>query len=205
MRTRREGGRDRAARMNSDMQQSLQPCDALVAWVDNFNKQRFSANVNEERNRCINGCAIAFIGVLTGPPHAQPAWDGWVPLTVVWDRVPSTASFVNRVSRTFTDAVRALLNLGLTWDTVRIPCDLRRPSVTSAAWWPRAILPHDVGELGPMLECFGYVLHEARGLRKQVAILCDVKPFYSTLKAMYSETHADQNLREALADTPLLL
>jgi hypothetical protein len=206
VRRRRERMAERASRMDDDMRRDLRHCDVAIVWVDNFNKQRFATNVNEDRDLCINGAAVAVLGVQRTVERGSPAdWDGWVSLGTLEDRIDTVTAFLVRVSRTFTDAVRGLMELTLAWDAVRVPCDLRRVSVTSARWWPRSILPDNVGELGPLLQTLDFVRQDTRRFRGTVGVLCDVKPYYSVLKAMYSRTHVDQNLRGELHHMPFVL
>ena len=67
------------------------------------------------------------------------------------------------------------------------------------------ILGVNIGDSRGLFWCFTWLLGQQQRFRKQVVILCDVKPFYGALKGMYSLTHAAQNMRTAMEHTPLIL
>ena len=60
VRPRKENRAQLADHMRSVIRSSVRSCDVVV-WMDNFNKQRYSRNPNENRERSINGTVTAVL------------------------------------------------------------------------------------------------------------------------------------------------
>ena len=125
-------------------------------------------------------------------------------LKEMYGKVKTVAAAIVAMHRGFVNSARDLELKNLTYEDIRVPCDVRRKGVLAAEW-----IPHDVreGNIGS-LEGLILGLTMARDLQRSrgvvLPVLSDVNIFYRGLKIMYGANFADQNVRGALNDVPML-
>ena len=95
--------------------------DVCVVWMDNYNWQRYSKNPDVCRNQSINGTAIAKLPIKVGASH----WPGQPSIKDMFLKVERTASSSVTMQKADINGVRDLKLRGLSYDDVRVPCDLR--------------------------------------------------------------------------------
>lgn len=169
-----------------------------VLWLDNFNKQAFARNPNEERNRCINGAAIAVLA--TEVVHLA-TWNDYPELRVLHSAIGPTITLLQRLRGTLTNGIRRLLSMQQNWSQVRVPCDLRRHGVTLMPWRPVTVLGDNVWSTAGLLRSLQHALHLCDQLTVPAARFGGCQ---SVLPCMYSESHLDQNVGEVLRSLPML-
>ena len=155
----------------------------LVAWVDQFNKARYSKNPATGRDISLSTTARAFIpaGSLRGHFAGHP-----MPNSPYSDEAEHVTDLQD-TWMSFTAATKHLVCQHMSFEEVRCPLDLRRKDVEVTPWYPLAI--RDV----PISATFGFhqamygVLQLANNCSAPVLpMLCDITIYYSYWKMLYS-------------------
>lgn len=125
VRVRRTSAVKMASKNRSD---TIRACGAFgaVLWIDNFNKYRFARNVNEERDKCINGTVMAMMPL---PADFGRSWVQWPALNEVMMQIPSAVAFIVKSQIAMINEVKTLQQHPYSWQMIRVPCDLRRVGV----------------------------------------------------------------------------
>ena len=133
----------------------------FLCWVDNFNKFRYSRNPNEDRDRCINATVMA---LLPSADVNRAHWEAWPTVLELHGQVEQCGRQMKQHHKLFTDRVRVLLNKGLRFEHVRVPCDLRRFGVTTMPWTPYTLVGADIKSTAGLVEAVHEVLKLQRFL-----------------------------------------
>jgi hypothetical protein len=169
----------------------------FMIWVDNYNKFRYSRNPNENRDKCINATVSAVMPVSDTPRHL---WDGWMSPPEVLDRLQMFRRNMHTHHKQFNDNVRGLLELGLRWEHVRVPCDVRRFGVQSMPWRPLWVVPADIKSRVGLCQALDKVV----GLQQETfglgCLLMDVNIFWRVLKLAYGFHNLQYNVSGTLQD-----
>ena len=175
--------------------------DGGLVWIDNFNKFRYARNVNEERNRCINGAVMCVLPVqgLQGN-----LWVGWQPLSMLMRASASFSTTVQHAVTQIANEVKTLQQMPLTFDQVRVPCDVRRLGVRNLGWRPWAVYGENVGSTLGLLAILEKVLESQQVVRKTMPLLMDVNIYYRLLKLLYHKKLLRFNVRGAMSQHPLV-
>ena len=200
VRARREPMEKRVDRAKLRLQETLKGKIAVV-WMDNFNKQRFTKNPDHVKNACVNGTVFA---VTPQPLEVLDQYHGWPVLRQLCMSIDPAVDFLTRQLASFADDIRTLQLKALTYDQVRVPCDLRRVVAEPAPWYPWDIIEANVGSSPGVITALRHVLQLKDPVHGSLAILADVNIFYRIVKAMYSNTHVHLNIRGALCNRPLI-
>jgi hypothetical protein len=171
-----------------------------VVWMDNYNRQRSSKNPGVRRNQSINGTAIAKLPIKVG---ANP-WTSQPSIKDMFLKVDATASGIVSMQKTFINSVRDLELLGMSYDDVRVPCDVRRRGVTSAGWIPHDVREGNIGSLEGLVMALTLAKQQQQRRGVTQPLLSDVNIFYRTLKLMYGVTFSEHNVRGVMDKVPLL-
>lgn len=150
VRKRREPLKKQAKVARTAIREALRGKLAII-WMDNFNKQRYSKNPNEDRNACINGTVFA---TTPQPIASLSSWTGWPTVRQLCMRIDDMVNFVHRQMLNFTNDVRTLKLKALDYDSVRVPCDIRRPGATPAEWYPWDIKEVNIATAPGLVEAF---------------------------------------------------
>ena len=170
--------------------------DVCVVWMDNYNRQRYSKNPGVCRNQSINGTAIAKLPIKVGASH----WTGQPSIKDMFLKVEQTASGIISMQKAWINGVRDLELRCLSYDDVRVPCDLRRRGVTAAGWMPHDVRAGNIGSLEGLVMglTFAKQQQQRRGMTQPV--LSDVNIFCCSLKLMYGVTFSEHE--RARGDEP---
>ena len=172
-----------------------------IVWMDNFNKFRYARNVNEERNRCINGTVMS---VLPLAGLRADLWTGWAPLSAVVRAIPDFLGTFTRAVKKIANEVKTLQQNPLTFDQVRVPCDVRRVGVRNIGWMPWMVYGDNVGSTSGMVVSLGRLIAAQRAVGKLMPIIVDVNVYYRILKLLYHKSLLKSNIRGAMSQHPLL-
>ena len=170
---------------------------SVLCWVDNFNKFRYSRNPNEDRDRCINATVLAVIpadGVRRG--H----WTGWPTVAELWEQVDLCGRMLSTHHKQFSDRIRNLLEKGLTFQHIRVPCDLRRSGVTTVPWTPYRVVNADIKSTTGLVAALEHVLTLQRGTMGLCCMPTDVNIFWRVLRLVYCSQYITCNVMGELAD-----
>ena len=169
----------------------------FICWLDNYNKFRYSRNPNEDRDRCINASVMA---VLPQEDVSRNFWQGWPKVQDLFDQVEVCNRQLRQHHKLFTDRVRRLLDKAITWEQVRVPCDLRRFGVRTLPWNPYALVDADVKSTRGLVAA----VKEALRLQRQTLGLCcmllDVNIFWRVLKMVYTNQYLQCNVRGEMSE-----
>ena len=173
----------------------------IVVWMDNFNKQRYSRNPNEDRDRSINGTVTAVLQLprLSLRPLPYPSLKELVtriqPLSIVLVAVM--------------DGIRGLLTEvsreHLQFKDVRVPLDIRRSGVLPVPWLPAGIDAQNVGSAKGLLAGLEAIRQRYTAEARSVMVLVDVNIFYRGVKMFYSDTYAPFDFRRYFQRQPMVL
>jgi hypothetical protein len=181
--------------MRGEVQASLTGGGPVLLWADNYNKRRYARNPNEERDRTVNGTAACVLGgMLRGAPPSSWAFVKTMFLARIGAAVCTTT-----LHRCFTDDIKTTLLSGLTFDDVRVPCDLRRYGVRSLPWRPFDIVNTNIGSTTGLCSVLEHILAAQRTVQEDILLLGDINVFYRVVKFVYSRDTQHFNLRAALA------
>ena len=111
---------------------------------------------------------------------------------------------VFRYARGLPRLCSTVIGAELTVKEIRVPLDVHRSQVRSLQWLPLLLTPSSIGCIPGLLE----FLHTAMDFQShtyfQLPCLVDIKPFYSTMKRVYSRTFVQYDVASKLHNTPLL-
>ena len=172
-----------------------------IVWMDNFNKFRYARNVNEERNRCINGTVMSVLPLANLSSHH---WTGWSPLSALVQALPGFAALFGKALRKISNEVKTLQQNPLSFEQVRVPCDVRRVGVRNLGWMPWMVYGENVGSTSGMVVSLSRLLAAQRVVGKLMPIIVDVNVYYRLLKLLYHKSLMKVNLRGAMSQHPLL-
>ena len=175
--------------------------DACAVWLDNYSRQRYSRNPNEQRNDCVNGTAFAVLPLR----HQLRDWDGWPALSDIYEAIPQTCQTLMTASKEFSNNIRAFLLDNLGYADVRVPCDRRRTNVTALDWFPHSVEGFNIGSAEGLVMAMEKVLDLADPKPNLTPFLADVNVYYRVLKLAYSASHNDSNVRGGPVLDPGLL
>ena len=182
----------------------LAACGGAVycMWVDNYNKFRYSRNPNEDRDRCINATVFA---MLPQPGVRRQAWSGWPTLSDLQKSLDVIPRQMVHHHKEFADRIRVLYRKGLRHEHVRVPCDLRRFSVTTVPWVPFMLQDADIKSTAGLVKALQEVLHVQRTTFGLCCMLMDVNIFYRVLRLVYCQQFQSANVLGALPEcVPML-
>ena len=177
--------------------------------MDNYNKQRYSANpglVPGPRNRraasagdtsaCINGCVMAILPCRGASPQdtmiRQPS------LTSLWKEVTYvTMDFVNSISPPRAAVEQQLTRRHHHWVSVRVRCDVQRADVSMALWRNYAVKTDSVSTTAGLLPLLGGMrgVSARTGTVDTMPILACVDVFYRVLELLLGATWAAYPVR----------
>ena len=168
-------------------------------WLDNFNKFRYARNVNEERNRCINGTVMS---VLPLPTMDGSLWTGWAPLSHLVRGIPMFAAVFSRAVGKISNEVKTLQQQPLQFSQVRVPCDVRRIGVRNLEWTPWMVYGDNVGSTLGLLAAIEHLIHAQSTVNKTMPVIADVNVFYRMMKMLYHKQVVEINFRGACITIP---
>jgi hypothetical protein len=200
LKTRRDSTKRLASKNRQKVTDAAASLGAMI-WMDNFNKFRYARNVNEERDRCINGTVFA---VLPLKSNDEDLWPGWQPLSTMMRNMSNAATQVMQAISSFGNEVRTLKQRPLTFDQVRVPCDVRRRGARNLGWTPWSVNGENVGSTTGMLSSVEYIMNMQRRSGKLMPILVDVNVYYRILKLLYHKDVISLNVRGAFRGHPLV-
>ena len=200
LRTRRASSKNLAKRNRYAAANACQAHGAMV-WMDNFNKFRYARNVNEERNRCINGTVFAILPLTF---NDESLWPGWMPLSLLMRKMNDVVPVVLRSQVRISNEVKTLSQRPLPFNRLRVPCDVRRVGARNIGWTPWAVNGANIGSTVGMLESLDEIMAVQRQYQKVTPILVDVNVYYRILKMLYHRDVVPLNLRGACENHPLV-
>ena len=169
----------------------------FLCWVDNFNKFRYSRNPNEDRDRCINATVLA---VLPSNGVRRVHWSGWPTSVELFEQVDFCGRALTMHHKQFSDRIRNLVDKRLTFQHIRVPCDLRRTGVTSVPWTPFRLVNADIKSTAGLVTALEHVLRLQRSTMGLCCMLMDVNIFWRVLRLVYSCQYIGCNVMGELAD-----
>jgi hypothetical protein len=140
-------------------------------------------------------------------PFAVPFdqfWTQWPPLSSLMVGIPDFTSFVLQCCSTFTNEVKTIQQVPYTWDMIRVPCDLRRFSVTNMPWKSMSVNCHNIGSTLGLAKSLAEVVKLQQSLGKITPLLVDVNVYYRIQKLLYIDSYLPLNVRGALRQQPLV-
>lgn len=171
-----------------------------VFWVDNFNKVHFR-NRPLHREGHVNGTAVAVVPALGALPGG---WTGQSTLSVLAGRVADACAALRRLDADFAYELVGKIGL-LQLDRIRVPCDVRRESVTAADWWPYDIQGHNISSSEGLVQVLAYLQRETAKLRLLLApVLCDVNIFWRIQRMLYSQSYVHLDVHAGLGSMPII-
>ena len=170
-----------------------------VIWMDNFNKLRFAHNPNEERDRSINATVLALLP--TSFAKREVCWTGVKELcSLVHTCIDSIMSDVGKVW----DDMRSMDLYDVSFDNIRVPCDLRRLGVHPVQWHPFGIEKNNISTSDGLILDLMHMQDVVKKLHVRVTLLLDINVYYRIMKLVYSVTFVQFNLRAALRDIDMV-
>jgi hypothetical protein len=191
----------RGAKMRRQAEESIQGV-VYMHWVDNYNKQRYARNPNEDRNKCVNATVFALLPVQVVD---RAAWDGWPTAGDLYDALPGFATAMHRHHSEMNDRVRTLMLQNMKYDEVRVPCDVRRFDVVTMPWQPLRILDADIKSTEGLALALKAVLELRDRSQGLCCMLMDVNIFWRVLKMCYAFQNLQYNLLDGLKECVLVL
>ena len=200
LRTRRATPKKLAAKRRAEVVNAWCNHGAII-WMDNFNKFRYARNVNEERDQCINGTVFAIIPL---KDNMEDTWPGWQPLSVLMKKMEDVKHMILRSSAGFSNEVKTLKQNPLSFDQVRVPCDVRRLGASNFGWTPWSVNGENIGSTLGMLSSLGYAMDLQMKTGKVMPIVVDVNVYYRIVKMLYHKDLISVNIRGAFREHPLV-
>ena len=177
----------------------------MVIWIDNYNKYKYSKNINRERNLSVNATAVAMLALPQTAAQGVPAFRGALCLKELLCAVQKLPSHLANAQNKLRGAIQSLVLLRLTYDEVRAPLDIRRYNVQIADWKCAHLLPANISDTTGLLQVARFLRNWQDKFRVPVQpVLADVDIYWRFMKMHYCVTHVTADTGAFLSKTALL-
>lgn len=165
--------------------------NATLLWIDNFNRSRFSKNLDARRDAGVNCTAVAVYVTLEKMPPAA----GWPTLSQLVSRASCSARMqrMKQTARGFIDGSSRLHNIFSEAKALRCPLDILRDPTTVPPWMPYSLLLSNISTTEGLLEVLEQVndLATRDGGSRRLPLMCDINIFYRIAKMVYARQEGD--------------
>jgi hypothetical protein len=166
-----------------------------MLWMDNYNKFRYSRNPNEDRDLCINATVYSLLPL---PAVERSPWISWPTIDQLRLALGPVHRHLEKHHKEFNDRVRTLIDLGLQYEHIRVPCDLRRFGVTTMPWRPHGLTDDDIKSTDGLVGAVEQMLTIQQSTMGLCCLLVDVNIFWRVLKLAYSVGNVQCNVVGAI-------
>ena len=168
-----------------------------VTWADQFNKSRYSKNLDGPRDISWS-CTV--VAVLTGP-SVRLSYARWPSAEKLTTRVKDVALHMRESVSEFLRVVQDLGSDPLPLGLLRYPLDIRWGNPGTSSWQPYGLWDINVTKTAGLGDVLVRLLQDNPGNRNPVKVLlCEMNIWWRVAKVVYNREHAASLVRGALRE-----